>query len=66
MKGYCKFFNICQYWYICKGYFEDICQGGCGFLYDFYDEGNIKKIQRLGIERYLNGILKNIILYSFF
>lgn len=65
MKGYCKSLNTCQYWHICKGYLEDTCQGGCGLSHDFHDEGNIKKIQRLGIERNPNGTLKNIISHSF-
>lgn len=62
-KG-CKSLNNCQFWHICKGYLEGTCPGGCGLSHDFHDDGNIKKLQKIGIENHQGGTVRNIISHS--
>ncbi|XP_068723460.1 uncharacterized protein [Montipora capricornis] len=62
-KASCKN-PTCQFWHVCKGYLEGKCSGYCGLSHDFHDEGNIKKIQILGLEKNPDETIKNIVANS--
>ena len=54
----------CWFWHICKGYLQGKCSGDCGLSHDFHDEGNVKNVQKLGLEKIPNGALRNIVANS--
>ncbi|XP_068694769.1 protein mono-ADP-ribosyltransferase PARP12-like [Montipora foliosa] len=54
----------CPFWHVCKGYLEGTCSGDCVLSHDFLDEGNIKKVQMLGLEKRPRGMIKNIVASS--
>ncbi|XP_068723507.1 uncharacterized protein [Montipora capricornis] len=62
-KASCKK-PTCQFWHVCKGYLEGKCSGDCGLSHDLHDEGNIKKVQMLGLEKHPRGTIKNIVANS--
>lgn len=63
IKGSCEK-PTCQFWHICKGYLEGKCGGKCGLSHDFHDEGNMKNVQKLGLEKQPSGTVKKIIANS--
>ena len=62
-KGSCAK-PVCQFWHVCKGYLEGKCPGNCGLSHDFHDGGNIKNVERLGLEKHPSGTVKNIVANS--
>lgn len=60
-KGSCKSSNACPFWHVCKSYLEGRCQGNCGLSHDFHDDGNVKKVKKLEIEKLPSGTLRNIV-----
>ncbi|XP_078359754.1 uncharacterized protein LOC144644197 [Oculina patagonica] len=63
-KGTCKSHNNCNFWHICKGYLEGGCQGNCGLSHNFHDEGNIKKVKKLGLEKHPTGTVRYVVASS--
>ena len=62
-KGTCSK-SPCPFWHICKGYLEGKCAGDCGLSHDFHDEGNIKKVEKLGFAKHPSGTIRNIVANS--
>lgn len=62
-KGSCSK-SSCPFWHICKGYLEGKCTGDCGLSHDFHDEGNIKKVEKLGFAKHPSGTIRNIVANS--
>ena len=54
----------CQFWHVCKGYLEGKCGGKCGLSHDFHDEGNMKNVQKLGLEKQPSGTIKKVLANS--
>lgn len=65
IEEFCKLGSRCKFWYLCREFFEGICKGNCGWLYDFYDEDNKVKMVELGFEGKVIGFLKIIVVGSF-
>ena len=63
-KGRCKSNNSCPFWHVCKSYLEGNCQGNCGLLHDFHDDGNVKKVKKLEMEKHPSGTLRSIVANS--
>ena len=63
-KGTCKSHDNCNFWHICKGYLEDKCQGHCGLSHDFHDKGNMKKIEKMGVDKHPKGTVRKIVANS--
>ena len=55
----------CPFWHICKGYLEGRCTGDCGLSHDFHDEGNIKKVEKLGFAKHASGTIRNFAANTF-
>ena len=65
MKGSCRRRKgMCKYWHICKSFIEGKCDGTCGLSHDFHKDGNNWKVEELGLEKYSNGALRNIVAWS--
>ena len=63
-KASCSKSTSCPFWHICKGYLEGKCPSGCGLSHDFHDEGNMKLLQRLGLEKHSSGTIKKVVANS--
>jgi len=63
-KGSCKSNNSCPFWHVCKSYLEGNCQGNCGLSHDFHDDGNVKKVMKLEMEKLPSGTLRSIVANS--
>ena len=63
-KGSCKANNSCPFWHVCKSYLEGSCQGSCALSHDLHDDGNIKKVKKLEIEKLPSGTLRSVIANS--
>ena len=63
-KGSCKSNNSCPFWHVCKSYLEGNCQGNCGLSHDFHDDGNVKKVRKLEMEKLPGGTLRSIVANS--
>lgn len=63
-KGSCKSNNSCPFWHVCKSYLEGNCQGNCGLSHDLHDDGNVKKVKKLEIEKLPNGTLRSVVANS--
>lgn len=54
----------CKYWHICKSYVEGKCEGICGLSHDFHSEDNKEIAEELGLEKYSNETVRNIVGWS--
>ena len=65
-KGSCRSAQgKCKFWHICKGFIEENCHGKCNRLHNFFDPDNNEKIlKELGLAKYPNGTIKNIVAWS--
>ena len=66
VKGSCRSAQgKCKFWHICKGFIEENCHGKCNRLHNFFDPKNNEKISKeLGLTKYPNGTIKNIVAWS--
>ena len=66
VKGSCRSAQgKCKFWHICKGFIEENCRGKCNRLHNFFDPKNNEKIlKELGLTKYPNGTIKNIVAWS--
>ena len=65
-KGSCRSAQgKCKFWHICKGFIEENCHGKCNRLHNFFDpENNENILKELGLAKYPNGTIKNIVAWS--
>lgn len=63
-KGSCRSTNSCQFWHVCKSYLEGNCQGSCGLSHDLLDDGNVRKVKKLEMEKLPNGTLRTVVANS--
>ncbi|XP_015779743.1 PREDICTED: uncharacterized protein LOC107357618 [Acropora digitifera] len=63
-KDSCSKSTFCQFWHICKRYLEEKCPSGCGLSHDFHDEGNMKLLLGLGLEKHSSGTIKKVVANS--
>ena len=54
----------CKYWHICKSYVEGKCEGICSLSHDFHSEDNKEIAEELGLEKYSNETVRNIVGWS--
>ncbi|XP_078361818.1 uncharacterized protein LOC144646153 [Oculina patagonica] len=65
VKGSCRRAQgKCKYWHICQSFIEGICDGKCGLSHDFLSEDNQRMVKELGLEKYSNGTIRNIVAWS--
>ena len=54
----------CKFWHICKGFVEGNCVGNCSRSHDFFDTDNNEKSKELGLDKFPNGTVRNIVAWS--
>ena len=64
-RGFCRRARgKCKFWHICKGFIEENCDGKCRRSHDFFDKENQEKTKELGLEKYFNATIKDVVAWS--
>ena len=54
----------CNSWHICKDFIENHCTSKCGRSHDFFDVENKDKTKQLGLDKFSNSTIKEILGWS--